>query len=106
MPVTFSLYPRGASVRASLNEVDRLMCEHFGFEPDSKQYLCGWFDSIGFYLALGRTFETIRTDYEARLEKSKIKPELPNDVDFYSSTLAILEWLEANYSPTSGHEMK
>jgi hypothetical protein len=106
MPVTFSLYPRGASVPASLNEVDRLMCEHFGVEPDSKRYLCGWFDSIGFYLALGRTFETIRTDYEARLEKSKIKPELPNDVDFYSSTLAILEWLEANYSPTSGHEMK
>jgi hypothetical protein len=106
MQNTFSLYPRGARVPASLNEVDRLMCEHFGFEPDSKRYLCGWFDSIGFYLALGRTYQTIRADYEARLEKAKVKPEFPDDVDFYTSTLAILEWLEANYSPNSSYEMK
>jgi hypothetical protein len=106
MPNTLALYPKGSKEPHSFVRIDESMCEHFGHKPHPTRYLCAWVDSIAFFLAIGKSWDDIRGLYTRDLERARTDPEMDGDEDFCSSTLAILEWLEANYSFSAGYEMK
>ena len=80
MSVCFSLFPIGSSTPARLVEVDDAMREAFGAPPDAHDYYRNWYDTIGLGLALGHSFERLKTEF------------FPNSAD-------IIEWLAARYSP-------
>ena len=93
MPSCFALTKKGQSERASLSEVDDRMREHFGAEPDSVKFYCGWYGYIGLSLAMGRTFNQIR-DMLTKYNGDSSGPR------------AIVDWLDANYTVESWYQHK
>ncbi len=67
-----------------LVELDELIAEAMGEKPDPVNWFCGWMDSIGFLLALGKSFADLKQSY-------KDSP----------MGLRISEWLEANFDNQS-----
>lgn len=67
MPVCFTLTPRLApgveSAPATLQHIDDRMRQDLGYDPDPEKWLHGWYDSIGFGLAMGRTFDSMRVTF-------------------------------------------
>lgn len=84
MPICFELHKNGEAV--TLVRVDEEICRHFGEEPHPTMYYRGWFDSIGFALASGKSFEEIRLMF-------------PTMVD-------ITNFIEKTYEPKSWWEPK
>jgi hypothetical protein len=89
VPNGFQLTRGGVAV--PLAEVDEEMCRHFEEPCDPVRYFRAWYDCIGYDLAMGRSFEEIKTIYGA--------PEYAD-----SGLLAVAEWLQANFSPRSWYE--
>lgn len=87
MPNCFQLMRDGAAV--SLSQVDEEMCRHFKAECHSTRYFEGWYDTIGFFLATGKTFDQIRGIY--------------TDVPIL---IEIAGWLEVNFEPNHWYELK
>lgn len=54
MPNNFQLIPKGKDEPASLSKVDEELCELLDEEVDPKYYVRGWFDIIGFRIAMGK----------------------------------------------------
>jgi hypothetical protein len=80
------------------SQIDEEMCRHFEQPVDEKRYLGGWYDSIGFRLALGKSFEQIRAEFRGYVDEEK---ETSN---FYVTMLKMLDWLDENYTPDSWRE--
>jgi len=99
MPVCFQLYPKGAQEPEKLQIVDDKMREAFEQPSDPDNWLGGWYDSIGFRLAMGKTFEEIRTRFEAYIAEG-------NAVSYYTMALELLTWLEEHYTVDSWREMR
>lgn len=74
----------------SFQEIDALMCAHFGKEVSPTKYLLSWYDSVGLLLACGKSFEEIRTTY------TELQAEYPEDT-WPTETLNIINWLDDNY---------
>lgn len=79
MAVYFQLFQNGEA--QVLTEVDREMCKHFNVFCDPDLWYQNWYNTIGFSLALGHTWEQIYKDW-------------PNKKD-------IIDWIKQNYSPNS-----
>lgn len=95
MPACFQLFKKESDVPARFCDVDDEMCKAFGIEPDVKMYLYGWYDSIGFLIAVGHELggESLR---------EKIK-----EYDYGEGRLTkALAWLEENYSSSAWYERK
>lgn len=103
MPVCFQLYDktRPGEGPVTLQEIDRLMCEHFEQPCDPIKYLNGWYDSIGFRLALGKSFEEIRGQFDGYILEEKARGNPNQGVEFYENSLRILAWLEERYTTNS-----
>ena len=67
----------------SLIRVDELICAHLNVEPHPENWIHDWMNTIGFSLALGNDFDKVRSYF--------------TDPD----TLAIIDYLEANFRNTS-----
>jgi hypothetical protein len=95
MPVCFQLIPlplaQGGPLNAptDLAKIDDAMRNYFRVPPSDKEWLCGWYDSIGLRLAMGDDFPTIR--------KAMADQGLP-------SLVRIVAFLEANYTARSFRE--
>lgn len=87
MPSCFQLMRNGAAV--PLNQIDEEMCRHFEVACHPVRYFEGWYDTIGFLLATGKTFDQIRVTYAD-------EPIL----------VKIVDWLKANFESNSWHELK
>ena len=87
MPNCFSLTKNGESQPTQLQAVDDEMREFFGEPADSKCWLWGWYDVIGFSLACGRDWTWIR---EAFFED----PELVKVVDYLSVNYTADSWYQ------------
>lgn len=100
MPVCFQLYKKGEQSAATLNSIDEAMCVHFNQPVDPKKYLAGWYDTIGFKLAMGKNWEQIRVDFR------ELAVEWPDeDTQMWVRTmLKITDWLEENYTSDSWRE--
>lgn len=91
MPNCFQLVRDGSAV--PLVQVDEEMCRHFGEPCDSDRYFRAWYATIGYDLAMGRTFEEIRAIYSApEWTEAELGP--------------VVDWLAANFSPRSWYEHK
>lgn len=99
MPACFTLTKIGENFPTSLIAVDNAICEHLGVTPSPKYYYHGWYDSIGFRLAIGKTFAEIRNDFRNGMSK-------PEGEHYYGLMLKILEYLIANYEPNAWHSAK
>lgn len=88
MALCFQLFPR-QDKPAKLSAVDAAMCAHFGVPVDEKFYYCGWFDTVGYLLATGRTFE----EAKARIVELDIQPQ--------QKLLDICDWIADNYTVDS-----
>ncbi len=84
--VRYSLKADKRSV--TCQEVDDLMCKHFGVPTDPTKWHHNWYNHIALLQSVGRTYEELREDYK------DYKPFGP-----------ILDWMEATldvdsyYSP-------
>ena len=54
-----------------LIEIDNELCAALGVQPDDDHFYRSWVDTIGFSLALGKSFEEARTQwsYDADLQR-------------------------------------
>ena len=98
MPDCFSLTRKGESEPASLTEIDDLLRIEFGEEPDEKRWLWGWYDTIGYGLALGRDWTQLRKQYAEDPDESERTNMLRR------RRLAIINWLDEHYVPNSWAE--
>jgi hypothetical protein len=99
MPACFTLTRKGESKPAILQEIDDEMRVEFGEEPDPEQWLWGWYDTIGYGLALGRDWAQLREQFAedpAESERTNM---------FRRRMLAVIYWLEANYIPNAWAEV-
>lgn len=81
MAACFQLISKATGKAASLSMVDDLMREHFGAPPSADSWFDNWYNSIGFAIACGGTFDTCRTDYA----DSPLR-------------LQIIDWLESRFT--------
>lgn len=83
MPNCFTLRKKEVEELSRFNDIDDEMRLHFGAEPDETNYYRGWYDSIGFAIAMGRKLGS----QELR-DVFKGIPEL----------LEVIDWLEEHYT--------
>ena len=88
MPNCFSLTKKGDSKPATLTSVDEAICALLGEPVHELNWCHQWFDSVGFGLAVGRTFADMRDTFADC-------PDL----------LKIIDFLEANYTPDAWAEI-
>jgi len=72
MAVCFQLLDKTTQEPTPLAQIDDRICEHLGVESHPKMYHAGWYDTIGFCLACGDSFDKIRTTFEHDDEYQKI----------------------------------
>ena len=94
----FTLTPKGESKPASLQAIDDLMRIEFGEEPDADRWLWGWYDTIGFGLALGRDWTQLREQYA----EDPAESERTNT--FHRQMLTVIDWLDEHYTPDAWAE--
>lgn len=61
MPNCFQLKSIETGKPKDFAELDNEMCAHFGIEPNPDRWLMDWCNFIGLSLAMGETFDEIRT---------------------------------------------
>ena len=99
MPNCFTLTREGESKPASLQAIDDEMRIAFGEEPDEERWLWGWYDTIGYGLAMGRTWEQLREQFAedpAESERTNM---------FRRRMLAVIDWLDEHYTPNAWAEV-
>ncbi len=82
-----------------LARIDEEMCKHFKASVQPTQYYFYWFDTIGFSLAMGKTYDQIREQFKADRASDTSGPA------YWDKMLAIVDWLEANYVPNAWAEI-
>ena len=111
MPVCYQLYRKSNQQEGAvkLQIVDEEMCAHFNEPVHETRWYYDWHNSIGFRLAMGKTFEQIRTEFakeaaedRAAIEAGRTKPEFCYD---YPKAIEICNWLEANFTTDSWYEV-
>lgn len=65
MPACFQLFRKDGSSPDPIPfpVVDEEICAHLGVTPDPVKYYMGWYDAIGFLLAIGKTWSEILLVY-------------------------------------------
>ncbi len=64
MAAYFQLYRIGTSEAVTFEEVDRDLCQNLGFTYDPEHYAGRWYNTVGFALALGYSWDTIVDVYD------------------------------------------
>ena len=98
MPACFTLTRKGESKPASLQAIDDEMRIEFGEEPDKKRWLWGWYNVVGFGLAMGRDWTQLREQF------AEDSAEDEESVEFCCSMLRVIDWLEANFTANAWAE--
>lgn len=98
MPNCFTLTRKGESKPANLQEIDDEMRQAFGEEPDADRWLWGWYDTIGYGLALGLDWAQLRKQFAEDPDESERTNMLRR------RRLAVIYWLETRYIPNAWAE--
>ncbi len=85
MPNCFSLTRKGESEPMKLQDVDTLIAAHVGEVCDPVRWCRGWYDTIGFGLAMGETFSSLRAEYFNH-------PDLLPVIDFLAENFTTAAW--------------
>ena len=104
MPVCFQLCRKSDMEAGPVKfvQIDFELCSHFGVEPDEKYYYMGWYDTIGFNLACGNSFDEIKAKYTEYMNQSP-KAEYKAD---WARLLEINDYLDTHFTPDSWWEPK
>ena len=86
MPVCFQLIDKTTMKPEKLAVVDNKLCAFLGVVPDPVNYYKGWYDGIGFGLALGKSWDELRQTFPSALG------------------VKIINWLEENYDVNAFRE--
>ncbi len=93
MPNCFQLRKKGEKEPSTFQDIDEEICKHLGVTPDPVKYHCGWYDLIGWRLAIGNEFPAI-------IKEFKGEPEDP----YYVKLTKIAEWLNEHYTSSAWAE--
>lgn len=89
MPACFQLTRKGESEPSTLNSVDEAIANHLGIAVHPTKWCVGWYDTIGFSLACGKSFADLR--------------EIDKDDKEY---LSIINFLDENYTTNAFYQRK
>lgn len=89
MPNCFQLTRKGQTEPTGLAQIDEEICVMLGVPVHPTQYVCGWFDTIGFSAACGKTLAEIAKVYEEYFAQY----QEPADAE----RAKIAHWLDENY---------
>lgn len=68
MPACFQLTRKGDSKPSALAWIDSFICQRLDLRWNKRTYTHGWFDDIGFKIALGRTLPELIDHYRQSCE--------------------------------------
>jgi len=91
MPNCFQLLRDGVAV--PLATIDEEMCRHFDEPCHPTRYCECWYDVIGYGLAMGQSFDQIRS-------------QIKSDFAEYPRLVEIADWIEQRFSVSSWSELK
>jgi hypothetical protein len=103
MPNRFSLTRRSALADGpvSLQQIDKEICEHFFLPCSEEEWHHGWYNYIGFHLAMGWSFERLGQDIEGEILCAKDR----SAINYWGHMQDILNWLAANFTPDAWAEI-
>ena len=93
MPNCFTLTNRGESAKegpVSLMAIDEELCQYLGVPVHPKDYVAGWYDTIGFAYACGKTMDQVVDTYRQYYEFD------PTEED--RKRLVIAKYLRENFT--------
>lgn len=93
MPACFQLIPKGTTEPEPLAKIDEKICAHLGVEVHPVHYAEGWYDTIGFQLAIG-----------IELDSEKMRERVQRDTDIFPRLPEVLEFLVVNYQSKAWRE--
>jgi hypothetical protein len=102
MPACFQLYPKGSDQPAKFQEIDAELCHVFNTDCHPDYYLCGWYNYIGFSLAIGKTFEEIRQTIDEGILSNNTSTK---EHAWWCDIRDILDYLDANYTSNAWTEI-
>jgi len=97
MPNCFNLTRIGESEPTKLQTIDDMMRAHFGAPADPVKWYLGWYNSVGFALAVGKRFSEIKKIYRDYVAES----HEPAD----EQMVKVIEWLEENFESNAWAEI-
>ena len=103
MPNCFQLVRKGHTKATPLNTIDRELCQLLGVKEHPKLYVAGWFNNIGFSLAMGKTFDEIVEKIEKDIASDK-----PEDLPYQENDKLLLKcanYLRDNYKSNAWVEI-
>lgn len=90
MPNCFRLLRGGVAV--PIVDVDAEMCRYFSADCDPNRWFRGWYDFVGFDLAMGKSFDEIRASYR--------------EDPYLIYLIEVVDWVEANFTVDSWYETR
>lgn len=103
MPICFQLTPKGYTAPATIQSIDDAICQALDLPWDADEFVCNWYDVIGFRLAMGKTFSQI-TDAINDSIASCLEAGHPASAYRYRIRLRINHFLLENYTPDAWNE--
>lgn len=97
MPNCFQLLDKETGNPTQFSEIDEKLCAEFKQPVHPTHYMWGWYDSIGFKIAIGKTEAEIRQDYV------DLKAELPT-ASWPDDLLKVCDYIFAHYTARAWHE--
>lgn len=93
----FQLLNKKTGKPESFSFIDEELCNYFHEPIDPDKYLAGWYDSIGFRVAMGKSLTEIRQDF------INLMIEDPKHAEGISNLIKILDWIDQHYTTNSWH---
>jgi len=89
MPNCFTLTRKSdtAAGPVKLTLIDEELCAHLGVEVDNTHWVHGWYNSIGFSLAMGKSFDECREIFKKYIELQII-------IDYLDANFTTDSWAE------------
>jgi hypothetical protein len=89
-----------------LQKIDEEMCAAFGVPVHPKNWCGGWYNSVGFRLAIGQSFAVQLAKEEEKLLDEQTKPVVDEiEVEYHQDQITIIKWLDANFISDSWVEI-
>ncbi len=100
MAAYLQLFKKNADEATRFQDIDVEICKMLGAPVDPVKWCCGWYDIIAFMLALGRSYEYIRSTFYS---VPNYDPTDIEDLKWRYTMLLITDFLEENYRPDAWH---
>lgn len=96
MPNCFQLTCKTRGKPINLQQIDAEICQFLCVPCDPNRWVCDWYNTIGFALAMGKTFPQIRAIWEDAAEGAE-----PSEVE---QDFEVLAYLETNFTSDAWYQ--